>query len=230
MDSTALGGADPSAASPIDQAVDRDQSERPTAAAEDQTDAQPPKKKQKRNKPTLSCDCCVERKTKVGAPDLSSPVNCMLTLTLVQVRQRPPAMSGLCQATDTLSLQRGRQPHREVRRVCLLHVPRLQPVFPLTHHLRRNGGRPSAKVRKKAQVQAQLGVVTPNSSEVMLLFITILSIAPLFEALHHYSRDLLTGPSISRAVRWPSIYSPIRSDPSNPSLWIMSGTATPTRP
>ncbi|KAK8233164.1 hypothetical protein HDK77DRAFT_60687 [Phyllosticta capitalensis] len=190
MDSTALGGADPSAASPNDQAVDRDQSERPTAAAEDQTDAQPPKKKQKRNKPTLSCDCCVERKTKCdrGRPQCLACVK----------RQTP------CHYSEVANL--------------------------IARSAERNGGRPSAKVRKKAQVQAQLGVVTPNSSEVMLLFITILSIAPLFEALHHYSRDLLTGPSISRAVRWPSIYSPIRSDPSNPSLWIMSGTATPTRP
>ena len=30
--------------------------------------ATPPRKKQKRNKPTLSCDCCVERKTKVRPP------------------------------------------------------------------------------------------------------------------------------------------------------------------
>ncbi len=34
--------------------------------------SEPPKKKQKRNKPTLSCEECVERKTKVGpvAPTL----------------------------------------------------------------------------------------------------------------------------------------------------------------
>ncbi|KAL1386714.1 fungal-specific transcription factor domain-containing protein [Phyllosticta capitalensis] len=125
MDSTALGGADPSAASPNDQAVDRDQSERPTAAAEDQTDAQPPKKKQKRNKPTLSCDCCVERKTKCdrGRPQCLACVK----------RQTP------CHYSEVANL--------------------------IARSAERNGGRPSAKVRKKAQVQAQLGVVTPNSSE-----------------------------------------------------------------
>lgn len=30
---------------------------------------QPPRKKQKRNKPTLSCEECVERKTKVSDTD-----------------------------------------------------------------------------------------------------------------------------------------------------------------
>jgi hypothetical protein len=33
---------------------------------EDGSITQPPKKKQKRNKPTLSCEECVERKTKVS--------------------------------------------------------------------------------------------------------------------------------------------------------------------
>lgn len=39
----------------------------------DDASSTPPKKKQKRNKPTLSCEECVERKTKVR-PSPSSPL------------------------------------------------------------------------------------------------------------------------------------------------------------
>lgn len=35
---------------------------------------QPPKKKQKRNKPTLSCEECVERKTKVSLTKFRAPL------------------------------------------------------------------------------------------------------------------------------------------------------------
>ena len=38
------------------------------AGAPDGAQQLPQKKKQKRNKPTLSCEECVERKTKVGVP------------------------------------------------------------------------------------------------------------------------------------------------------------------
>lgn len=46
----------------------------------------PPRKKQKRNKPTLSCDCCVERKTKVGAS--RRPAARLLTVISVTVAVR----------------------------------------------------------------------------------------------------------------------------------------------
>jgi hypothetical protein len=39
--------------------------------SEDATAQEPPKKRQKRNKPTLSCEECVERKTKVSMPSSS---------------------------------------------------------------------------------------------------------------------------------------------------------------
>ncbi|KAL2672092.1 fungal-specific transcription factor domain-containing protein [Phyllosticta citricarpa] len=125
MDSTALGGADLSVASRNYPVVDRDQSERPTAAAGDQSVSPPPKKKQKRNKPTLSCDCCVERKTKCdrGRPQCLACVKRQTT----------------CNYSEVANL--------------------------IARSAERNGGRPAAKARKKAQVRALLGVVTPNSSE-----------------------------------------------------------------
>lgn len=45
--------------------ADKSDSAHESPAPDSQSPDAPPKKKQKRNKPTLSCDCCVERKTKV---------------------------------------------------------------------------------------------------------------------------------------------------------------------
>ncbi|KAK8172553.1 fungal-specific transcription factor domain-containing protein [Phyllosticta citrichinensis] len=125
MNSIALGRADTSAASRSEHVVDRAQSERPTAAAEEHSDAAPPRKKQKRNKPTLSCDCCVERKTKCdrGRPQCLACVKRQTT----------------CNYSEVANL--------------------------IARSAERNVGRPAVKARKKTQVQAQLGVVTPNSSE-----------------------------------------------------------------
>lgn len=47
-------------------------------------DNPPPKKKQKRNKPTLSCEECVERKTKVGSETFSQSL-CRVRLSLSTV-------------------------------------------------------------------------------------------------------------------------------------------------
>ncbi|KAK7704237.1 hypothetical protein SLS57_010621 [Botryosphaeria dothidea] len=44
--------------------ADKSDSAHESPAPDSQSPDAPPKKKQKRNKPTLSCDCCVERKTK----------------------------------------------------------------------------------------------------------------------------------------------------------------------
>jgi len=55
----------------------------------------PPKKKQKRNKPTLSCSECVDRKTKVSLtlPFRASPAN----QSSSAVRPREAGLSRLCE-------------------------------------------------------------------------------------------------------------------------------------
>ncbi|KAL1629727.1 hypothetical protein SLS56_005250 [Neofusicoccum ribis] len=85
----------------------------------------PSKKRQKRNKPTLSCDCCVERKTKCD-------------------RGRPQCLACIKRQSEC----------------------RYSEVANLIASAERNGGRATSKARKKAMEQAQLGVVTPSSSEI----------------------------------------------------------------
>jgi hypothetical protein len=65
MDS--IGAVSPALNTSVSSPVtERSRNAAPVAQENDST-AEPPKKKQKRNKPTLSCEECVERKTKVSA-------------------------------------------------------------------------------------------------------------------------------------------------------------------
>ena len=74
-------------------------------AGPDTEDGQPQRKKQKRNKPTLSCEECVERKTKVSGDEFDIRAYMMElwstdSLTATTVRSRTPIVFSLCETPD----------------------------------------------------------------------------------------------------------------------------------
>jgi hypothetical protein len=82
----------------------RSASDRDGSTASPTTDGQPQKKKQKRNKPTLSCFECVERKTKAGLT--FHQFRCHTSGTPGQCRVQPMQMSWHISCRPPLRLKR----------------------------------------------------------------------------------------------------------------------------